>query len=261
MPRAVRECVEYTSAAMGASVNGGVRFEMASDQALIVYFDAPHKKSETKAAHSQNQITIEAHEQVRRLLHLVQLEPIAGVHNLHPAYSSLLVKFDGTKLRHEQLEESLRGCIERMKNAALPEVRLVEVPVCYGGDFGPDLKDVAELHGLTVDRAIKLHAATTYIVYFLGFAPGFAYLGEVSEELAMPRLPSPRRGVPVGSVGIAGRQTGVYPIATPGGWRLLGRTPAKMFQPDRAEMSLLAIGDRVRFVPISREQFAKLERA
>jgi inhibitor of KinA len=96
-------------------------------------------------------------------------------------------------------------------------------------------------------------------VYFLGFAPGFAYLGELPHGLTTPRLATPRRSVPAGSVGIAGSQTGVYPIATPGGWRLLGRTPVKMFQPDRAEMSLLAIGDRVRFVPISPEQFAKLQ--
>jgi inhibitor of KinA len=170
----------------------------------------------------------------------------------------LLIKFDATKLRHEELEEVLRGYIERMESVALPDPRLVEIPVCYGGEFGPDLEGVAESHGMTVERAIELHASETYLVYFLGFVPGFAYLGDLAEELATPRLATPRRSVPAGSVGIAGRQTGVYPVATPGGWRLLGRTPAKMFQPDRAEMSLLAIGDRVRFAPISREQFTKL---
>jgi KipI family sensor histidine kinase inhibitor len=191
-------------------------------------------------------------------LRLVELEPIAGVRNLHPAYCSLLIKFDATKLRHEELEEVLRGYIERMESVALPEPRSVEIPVRYGGEFGPDLQGVAELHGITTERAIELHAAASYLVYFLGFVPGFAYLGEVAEELLTPRLATPRRVVPAGSVGIAGRQTGVYPVATPGGWRLLGRTPLAMFQPDRAEMSLLAIGDRVRFVPISREQFVKL---
>jgi inhibitor of KinA len=115
------------------------------------------------------------------------------------------------------------------------------------------------MHELTEDAAIELHSSTDYTVYFLGFAPGFAYLGELPKALATPRLATPRRSVPAGSVGIAGSQTGVYPVATPGGWRVLGRTPLKMFQPDRAEMSLLSIGDRVRFVPISRDQFAKLE--
>jgi KipI family sensor histidine kinase inhibitor len=243
---------------MGTSASGRVRFQIASDQALIVYFDSLAKKSGAKAPHLQNQITIEAHEQVRRLLRLVELEPIAGVRNLHPAYCSLLVKFNATKLRHEELEEVLRGYVERMGKVSLPEPRVVEIEVCYGGEFGPDLKDVAELHGMTIERAIELHASATYLVYFLGFVPGFAYLGDVAEELVTPRLATPRRSVPAGSVGIAGRQTGVYPVATPGGWRLLGRTPAKMFQPERAEMSLLSIGDRVRFVPISPEQFAKL---
>ena len=251
----------YTLAAMETFAGGGVRFQVASDQSLIVYFDSSAKKSGAKAPHLQNQSTLEVHERVRRLLRLVESEPIAGVRNLHPAYCSLLFKFDAMKLRHEELEEILRGYVKRMEKVALPEPRLVEIPVCYGGEYGPDLKDVAELHGLTAQRAIEVHTSTTYIVYFLGFVPGFAYLGEVAEELAAPRLATPRRSVPVGSVGIAGSQTGVYPIATPGGWRLLGRTPVKMFQPDRAEMSLLAIGDRVRFVAISREQFTKLENA
>ena len=251
----------YTSAAMGTSASGGVRFQVASDQALIVYFDPAAKKSGAEARPIQNQITIEAHEQVRRLVRLVELEPIRGVRNLHPAYCSLLVKFDATKMRHEDLEEILRGYIERMERLALPDPRLVEIPVCYGEEFGPDLKDVAESQGMTTERAIELHASATYLVYFLGFLPGFAYLGDVAEELVTPRLAAPRRSVPAGSVGIAGRQTGVYPVATPGGWRLVGRTPVKMFQTERADMSLLAIGDRVQFVPITREQFVKLENA
>src|SRR5208282_3270432 len=241
---------------MRTSANGGARFTIASDQALIVYFDAPPKKSAAKAPPLQ--ITTESHEQVRKLLRLMELEPIPGLRNLHPAYCSLLIKFDVLKLRHEELEEILRGYIERMKKVELPEPRVVEIPVCYGGEFGPDLKDLAESHGMTQGAAIELHSSRTYLVYFLGFAPGFAYLGDVPEELASPRLATPRRSVPAGSVGSAGRQTGVYPISTPGGWRLLGRTPVTMFRQDRAEMSLLRIGDHVRFVPISREKFAKL---
>ena len=258
----------YTLGFMGKSGEAHARFQVASDQALIVYFDpqakkrgAPSPVGMNSLTPLQNQITVEAHEHVRRLLRLMELEPIPGVRNLHPAYCSVLVKFDAMKLRHGDLEDSLRGYIKRMKQVALPVPRLVEIPVCYGGEFGPDLKDVAELHGITAERVIELHARTTYITYFLGFAPGFAYLGQLPEALATPRLGTPRKSVPAGSVGIAGTQTGVYPISTPGGWRLLGRTPAKMFQPERAEMSLLSIGDRARFVPISREQFAKLENA
>jgi inhibitor of KinA len=123
------------------------------------------------------------------------------------------------------------------------------------------LLQVAELHGLTAERVIELHSMHTYLVYFLGFVPGFAYLGALPDELVTPRLPAPRKSVPAGSVGIAKDQTGVYPVATPGGWRLLGRTPVAMFQPEHAAMSLLAIGDRVRFVPISRQKFARLANA
>lgn len=246
---------------MSTSATGCAHFQVASDQALIVYFDQPVQKSGAKAPRLQNRITIEGHEHVRRLLRLMELEPIAGVRNLHPAYCSVLIRFDALKLRHGELEKVLRDYIERMENVQLAEPRLVEIPVCYDGEFGPDLKDVAELHGMTLERAIDLHASTTYTVYFLGFVPGFAYLGELPEALATPRLATPRRSVPAGSVGIAGSQTGVYPISTPGGWRLLGRTPTKMFRPERTEMSLLTIGDRVRFAPISREQFAKLENA
>ncbi len=248
---------------MGDSSSRGVQFQIASDQSLLVYFGQQGNKSGAIAPRLQNQISIESHEHVRRLLRLIELQPIAGVRNLHPAYRSLLIKFSALLLRHEELEEILRGYLDRMDKVALPEPRLVEIPVCYGGEFGPDLEEVAELRGITTAQAIELHASTQYIVYFLGFAPGFAYLGELPEALVTSRLATPRRSVSAGSVGIAGSQTGVYPISTPGGWRLLGRTPVAMFRPERAEMSLLSIGDRVRFVPISREQFgkAKLENA
>jgi KipI family sensor histidine kinase inhibitor len=242
---------------MGDPADGRVQFQVASDQSLLVYFGPHGWKSESEVPPRQNQISIEKHERVRRLLRLMELQPIAGVKNLHPAYCSLLIKFDPSKLRHADLERTLREYIERMKKVELPEPRVVEIPVCYGGEYGPDLKDVANLHEMSEDAAITLHTSREYLVYFLGFAPGFAYLGELPEALITPRLPSPRKSVPAGSVGIAGRQTGVYPISTPGGWRLLGRTPAKMFRPGLAEMNLLSIGDRVRFVPISREQFAK----
>jgi inhibitor of KinA len=246
---------------MGDFSSRGVQFQIASDQSLLVYFGQAKENPPAKGRPLQNQITMEGHEQVRRLLRLMELEPVVGIRNLHPAYSSVLIKFDGRKLRHDELEEVLRGYIGRMGTVALPEPRLVEIPVCYGREFGPDLEEVAALHGITAAQAIELHAATHYTVYFLGFAPGFAYLGELPEALVTPRLATPRRSVPAGSVGIAGSQTGVYPISTPGGWRLLGRTRMAMFRPEKAEMSLLSIGDRVRFVPISREQFlnAKLE--
>jgi inhibitor of KinA len=222
------------------------RFERASDQSLLIYFG--------------RQITRKTNERVRRFLRLLELEPVAGVRNLHPAYCSVLVKFDAIRWRHEEVEEKLREYLERLEEVTLPEPRLVEIPVCYGGECGPDLNEVAALHQMTPQQVIELHASITYLVYFLGFVPGFAYLGELPEALVTPRLPAPRKKVPAGSVGTAGNQTGVYPFETPGGWRLLGRTPLAMFRTDRKGLSLLSIGDQVRFAPISRERFAELEK-
>lgn len=195
------------------------------------------------------------------MLRLLEQEPIAGVRNLHPAYCSILVNFDPLKWTHDKLERELRHDLSRLGNVQLPQSRQVEIPVCYGGEFGPDLEDVAAAHGITAERVVELHSSATYLVYFLGFVPGFAYLGELPQELLTPRLPAPRKKVPAGSVGIAGNQTGVYPFETPGGWRLLGRTPLAMFRTDRDGLSLLAIGDRVRFVPVSRERFVELCRS
>jgi inhibitor of KinA len=232
---------------MPALTAEAARFQRASDQSLLIYFG--------------HQISLDAHDHVRRLLRLLELEPIAGIRNLHPAYCSLLIKFDPLKWRHEELERTLKQCLARLEDVSLPRPHQVQIPVCYGGEHGPDLIDVSAMHGMTPEQVIELHSSTTYLVYFLGFIPGFAYLGELPEALVTPRLATPRRSVPPGSVGIAGSQTGVYPFATPGGWRLLGRTPVSMFRSDRNELSLLTIGDRVRFTPISSEQFAVLESA
>jgi inhibitor of KinA len=223
-----------------------VRIQPASDRSLLVRFG--------------HEIT-ESNQQVRRLLHLLESEPIANICNLNPAYCSLLITFDALKLTHGELETILSGYLTRLDEVRLPEPRQLEIPVCYGGEFGPDLNEVASLCGMSPAQAIELHTSVTYIVYFLGFVPGFAYLGELPEPLATPRLARPRRSVPPGSVGIAGRQTGVYPFAVPGGWRLIGRTPTAMFREDRASMSFLSIGDRVRFASVSRARFKTLESA
>lgn len=232
---------------MPTSAAGLAQFQRASDQSLLIYFG--------------NKISRQAHEHIRRLLRLLELEPIAGVRNLHPAYCSVLVKFDALKLQYDALEKILKQYLSRLEGIALPAPRQVQIPVCYGGEHGPDLPEVSALHKITSQQVIELHSSVTYVVYFLGFVPGFAYLGELPEALVTPRLDTPRRKVPPGSVGIAGNQTGVYPFATPGGWRLLGRTPVSIFQPDRKELSVLSIGDHVRFSPISSEKFAALERA
>jgi KipI family sensor histidine kinase inhibitor len=203
---------------MSAPAGTEARFQTASDQSLLVYFG--------------DRITPEAHQQVVKLLRMLEVQPIAGVRNLHPAYTSLLIDFDALVLRQDQLELLLREDLSHLEEVVLPQARLVEIPVCYGGDFGPDLADVAASHGITAEQVIELHAAGSYEVFFLGFAPGFAYLAGLPKALSTPRLAVPRKKVPRGSVGIAGNQTAVYPLETPGGWRLIGRTPLAMFRPD-----------------------------
>ena len=232
---------------MSNPATGIARFQPASDQSLLVYLG--------------RQISLDVHQRVIKLLRLLEREPIAAVRNLHPAYCSLLIEFDALKLRHEELETILLSYLDRLEDSPLPEPRQIQIPVCYGANFGPDLSDVCTTLGISPKQAIEFHASVTYAVYFLGFIPGFAYLGELPQALVMPRLIEPRRSVPAGSVGIAGNQTGVYPFATPGGWRLIGRTPIKMFHGGESATSLLSIGDHVRFIPISPERFAELENA
>ena len=138
---------------------------------------------------------------------------------------------------------------------AMPEPRRVEIPVCYGGEYGPDLEYVAELNGRTVEEVIAIHSGADYLVYFLGFSPGFPYLGGMPESIAAPRMPAPRKRVPAGSVAIGGNQTGIYPMASPGGWRIIGRTPVRLFRADAEPAVLVEMGDHVKFVPVSKGDF------
>ncbi len=173
-----------------------------------------------------------------------------------PAYSSLLVVYDPLKATYAEVEASIKPLLNAKAGGF--EGRLVEVPVVYGGRYGPDIEFVAEHNGLTIDDVIEIHSRPVYRVYFLGFLPGFAYLGGMDERIAAPRLERPRLKVPAGSVGIAGRQTGIYPLESPGGWRLIGRTPLRLFNPAKEPPTLLQPGDRVKFVPIEESEFREL---
>ena len=169
-----------------------------------------------------------------------------------PAYASVLVSFDPVAVDPDEAGGVVARLLAELAGepARAPEAgALVEIPVRYGGDDGPDLADVAALNDLSPSDVIDLHAGTEYRVFFLGFAPGFAYLGPVSARIATPRLAAPRERIPAGSVGIAGAQTGVYPFALPGGWRIIGRTELAMWDLRRNSPALLRPGDRVRFVP------------
>ena len=217
----------------------GMRVVEASDRSLLVVLG--------------EEISAEAHRKVLRLAPL--LKSAHGVVNVHPAYTSILIDFDPLAIGHRDLERMAAELNAQAVAAPLPEPRPVEIPVCYGGEYGPDLEEVAALHGRTAEDVAAIHASAEYLVYFLGFSPGFPYLGGMPESIAAPRLATPRRRVPAGSVAIGGRQTGVYPLASPGGWRIIGRTPLRLFRPDQDPPALLQMGDHVKFIPISKDDF------
>jgi len=211
-----------------------VTIRPASDRSLFISFG--------------EEISLDAHLSVARLTRC--LEGVRGILNLHPAYTSVLVDFDPRLRTHAQVEAMVRERVEKDVHQAPPAPRHVDIPVRYGGEFGPDLGDVARHTGLSEDRVVELHSAAEYLVYFVGFSTCFPYLGGLPPELATPRLSAPRKHVPVGSVAIGGPQAGIYPLASPGGWRLIGRTSVTLFDAARTPPPLLRMGDRVRFIPV-----------
>lgn len=188
--------------------------------------------------------------QVHALDAALQSRHVPGLVETVPTYRSLLVMYDPQVSRAEAMRVALTDALATLSTAEMAAGQLVEIPVRYGGEWGPDLADVATHCGMTAQAVIELHAQPVYTVAMLGFAPGFAYLLGLPEALATPRLATPRLRVPPGSVGIAGAQTGVYALSTPGGWRIIGRTALALFDPSRAEPFTLQAGDRVRFVPL-----------
>jgi len=194
---------------------------------------------------------------VRRLYAVLKSGSHPGILDLNPAYRSLFIQYDPWVCSFERLAGIIEECLPSVVAAAEEPAGVKDVPVCYGGEFGPDLEEIAAFHGLCADEVIRLHCAAVYRVYMIGFTPGFAYLGGLDERLHTPRKMEPRIRVAAGSVGIADQQTGIYAIESPGGWRLIGRTPLKMFDPGREPPALLEAGDFVRFVPISGDEFEK----
>ncbi len=208
------------------------------------------------------------HRRVQAVWQALAAQPLPGVTEVVTAYTSVTIFYEPLQAVKAGAPESgiaeWLGAIarERIKNPPKIEKnkgRTVEIPVCYGGEFGPDMSLVAKQASLSEEEVIKRHCKADYLVYLIGFAPGFPYLGGLPKELAIPRHPKPRMMVPTGSVGIAGIQTGIYPLATPGGWNLIGRTPLRLFQPAEDPPVLLHAGDRVKFRAISQEEFDQLE--
>ncbi|MDQ0243647.1 inhibitor of KinA [Bacillus fengqiuensis] len=216
----------------------------------------------------------ETHLKVKALTAHLDAHPFDGLIECVPAFTSVTIFYHPLRIRQMYKErmksmfglekeaspyQIVRSIVEELA-AGLEQTteakrRIVEIPVCYGGELGPDLEAVAEYHGLSTSDVIDIHSQADYLVYMIGFAPGFPYLGGMSEKIATPRHSSPRLSIAAGSVGIAGKQTGVYPISTPGGWQIIGRTPIDLFQPEQNPPTLLQAGDIVQFKPISLEEY------
>src|SRR5271166_5737318 len=221
-----------------------MRIIPASDSSLLVVFG--------------NTISPALNQRVIALFRAIPSRRDPRIRNLHPAYASLLIDFDPLRMTHDELT----AIVQQLENDASVAVdragEVVTIPVCYDIELGPDLPEVARHAGISEEEVIRLHSSPTYLVYFLGFSPGFIYLGGLPEILHTPRLATPRPSIAGGSVGIAGSQTGIYPNDSPGGWKLIGRTPLRMFDPESTPPTRLQPGDRMKFSPIDRATFDEM---
>lgn len=199
----------------------------------------------------------------RRIRHTVQaLQSEVGqtIEEMVPTYSSILVIYDPLQKSYADICEMITQAAEDVGHTTeAGTVRVVEIPTVYGGEYGMDMEFVAEHAGLTADEVIQIHSGTDYLVYMLGFIPGFTYLGGMDERIATPRLTTSRTLIPAGSVGIAGAQTGMYPSDSPGGWQIIGRTPVRLYDGSSAKPTLLEAGDYVRYVPVSEDEFLRIK--
>ncbi len=198
---------------------------------------------------------------VHRLAASLQQEFTSGINAVVPTYRSLMIYFDPLQVSRNEIKVRVENIYAKVAadTATTQQCRVVYIPTCYGGDFGPDLPFVASHTGLDPAEVILIHTSTAYKLYMIGFTPGFPYLGGMSEKIAAPRLEKPRTCIPAGSVGIAGTQTGLYPMESPGGWQLIGRTPLKVFNPSSTKPFLYVAGDYLKFEAVSPAEFAAIE--
>ncbi|MBQ5953659.1 MAG: 5-oxoprolinase subunit PxpB [Lachnospiraceae bacterium] len=218
-----------------------VRFLLTGDTSLTVEFG--------------NEINESINHDIRAYKIALEKAGIPGIVETVPTYRSLMVHYDPSVIRYGALREKLEQLLGEMAAIEIPPSPVLEIPVLYGGEMGPDLPFVAEHAGMSEEEVVRIHSSAEYLIYMLGFTPGFTYLGGMSDKIAVPRLKQPRVKIPAGSVGIAGTQTGVYPIDSPGGWQLIGRTPVKMYDPDREVPILPEAGQYIKFFPVTQEEY------
>ena len=223
-----------------------VRYLVSGDCAVCVEFG--------------NKICPDINTKIRAFKIAVEKSGIEGIVETVPTYRSLLVHYKPEVIGFKELTEKFEELMGSISNIQIPPPTVIEIPVLYGGEMGPDIENVASHNGKTVEEVIQIHTSEEYLIYMLGFIAGFPYLGGMSKEIATPRLKSPRVKIDGGSVGIAGEQTGVYPVDSPGGWQLIGRTPLKLYDADREKPVLLEAGQYIKFRSIDAAEYAKIEK-
>lgn len=229
---------------MSSGIFEKARFRIAGDRGLLVEYG--------------DVIDPAVNHKVRSMSIVMEGQHPEGVIEIVPTYRSILVIYDPLVTSPSVLQDIFMSMENRLSDIEIPPPKIVEIPVCYGGEEGPDIGTVAETNDLSVEEVIRIHTETDYLIYMVGFTPGFPFLGGLSEKLYTPRLETPRTFVPEGSVGIANNQTGIYPIASPGGWQLIGRTPLRLFAPERDNPFLYQAGDRIRFTSIPKTEYERL---
>ncbi len=203
-------------------------------------------------------ISTEINQRISATVKLIKEQRIEGIVDMIPAFASLLINYNPLVINYDTIRRRLERILRMDTRAEAAAKRVFEIPVCYGGEFGPDLGDIAENAGLTPEEVVEIHTSRDYLIYMLGFLPGFCYLGGLDERIHTPRLSSPRLRIPAGSVGIGGSQTGIYPMDSPGGWRLMGMTPVKTYDPQRETPILVQAGEYIRFVRIDEAEYRRI---
>lgn len=222
-----------------------VKIRTAGDSSLLIRFG--------------DSIDPDINVRIAATVQLMKEQHIEGVVDIIPAFCSLLINYDPRVISYDEMKTRMEKILSVEISAGVRKKKVYEIPVCYGGEFGPDLSTIAEHAGLSEQEVIDIHSSTDYLIYMLGFLPGFTYLGGLDERIHTPRLANPRIRIPAGSVGIGGSQTGIYPMDSPGGWQLIGMTPVKTYDPEREAPILVEAGDYIRFVPVDRAEYDRIK--
>lgn len=222
-----------------------IRIRTAGDAAILIEFG--------------KEISPEINQKVTMVVETIREQHIEGIVDIIPAFCSLLVNYDPRVHSYDEMKKYMEYILKMDFKADSKPKKIYEIPVCYGGEFGPDIANIAAHAGLTEEEVIEIHTSRDYLIYMLGFLPGFCYLGGLDERIHTPRLPNPRLKIAAGSVGIGGSQTGIYPMDSPGGWQLMGLTPVKTYDPGRKEPILVHAGDYIRFVRINEAEFQRIK--